>query len=180
MIVRVSQSINLCLSFIAAVTLALSAHGSSLESAWKSDLLLLGESRLRVLFWEIYDASFYATNGVYDPEKPFALSLTYLREFSGSDIAQRSVDEIRSQGFSDESVLASWMVQLDAIFPDVVGGDQITGISQPSEGTRFFLNGTLIGTITDQNLSRRFFDIWLSKKTSEPGMRESLLGIDKE
>ena len=179
MISTVTLSIKTCLSFLAVVALAVNAQGSSLERAWTPDLILLGESRLRVLFWEIYDASLYATNGVYDPEKPFALSLTYHRAFSGSDIALRSVDEIRSQGFSDEAVLASWMAQLDAIFPDVVEGDQITGISQPSEGTRFFLNGALIGTITDQNLSRRFFDIWLSEKTSEPDMRESLLGIDK-
>ena len=179
MISTLTQSIKTYLSFFAAVALAVNAQGSSLERAWTPDLMLLGEGRLRVLFWEIYDASLYATNGVYDPEKPFALSLTYLRGFSGSEIAQRSVDEIRSQGFVDETVLASWMAQLDAIFPDVVEGDQITGISQPSEGTRFFLNGALIGTITDQNLSTRFFDIWLSEKTSEPGMRESLLGIDK-
>ena len=179
MISTVTQSIKICLKFVAALTLAVSAHGSSLERAWTPDLVLLGESRLQVLFWEIYDASFYATNGVYDPEKSFALSLTYLRGFSGSDIAQRSVDEIRRQGFSDETVLASWMAQLDAIFPDVVEGDRITGISQPSEGTRFFLNGEWIGTITDQNLSRRFFDIWLSEKTSEPGMRDLLLGINR-
>ena len=179
MIFTLTQSIKICLSFVAAVTFAINVHGSSLERAWTPDLELLGESRLRVLFWEIYDASLYVTNGVYDPEKPFALSLTYLRGFSGTDIAKRSVDEIRSQGFADETVLASWMEQLDAIFPDVVEGDQITGISQPSEGARFFLNGALIGTITDQNLGRRFFDIWLSEKTSEPGMRESLLGIDK-
>ena len=51
--------------------------------------MLLGEGRLRVLFWEIYDASLYATNGVYDPEKPFALSLTYLRGFS--DLTSRNV-----------------------------------------------------------------------------------------
>ena len=179
MISNLTKSIKIYLSFVATVTLALNVHGSSLDRAWTPGLELLGESRLRVLFWEIYDVSLYATNGVYDPEKSFALSLTYLRGFSGSDIARRSIDEIRSQGFADETVLASWMAKLDAIFPDVVEGDQITGISQPSEGTRFFLNGALIGAITDQNLSRRFFDIWLSEKTSEPGVRESLLGIDK-
>ena len=179
MVSKVPISIKTCLSFISAMMVALTAHGSSLERAWIPDAVLLGQGRLRVLFWEIYDASLYATNGVYDPEKPFALSLTYLREFAGSDIARRSIEEIRRQGFADETTLASWMEQLDAIFPDVVEGDQIIGISRPSEETRFILNGALIGTITDQNLSRRFFDIWLSESTSEPDMREALLGIDK-
>ena len=90
------------------------------------------------------------------------------------DLTSRNVlSEIRSQGFADETVLASWMAQLDAIFPDVVEGDRLPA-SVSLRGTRFFLNGALIGTITDQNLSTRFFDIWLSEKTSEPGMRESL------
>ena len=62
MIFTLTQSIKICLSFVAAVTFAINVHGSSLERAWTPDLELLGESRLRVLFWEIYDASLYVTN----------------------------------------------------------------------------------------------------------------------
>lgn len=152
-------------------------HASSLDRLGHSDLVLLGESRLSVLFWDIYDARLYVTNGIYDPNKPFALALSYLRPFSGSDIAERSVEEIRNQGSDDESLLVSWESQLKAIFPDVVEGDQIVGISDPLEGARFFLNDSFIGTISDPNLSQRFFDIWLSEKTSEPGLRKSLLGV---
>ena len=68
---------------------------------------------------------------------------------------------------------------LSKIFPDVVEGDEIIGVSDPSEGARFFLNDLLIGTITDQNLSRRFFDIWLSEKTSEPEIRKLLMRIGR-
>ena len=155
------------------------AYASSLERIGLPDLVLLGESRLSVLFWDIYDARLYVADGAYDPEKPFALSLDYLRSFSGIDIAKRSIEEIRKQGFADESVLVSWQAKLGRIFPDVVEGDQIIGVRDPSEGARFFLNGSLIGTISDQNLSRRFFDIWLSEKTSEPEMRKLLMRIGR-
>jgi hypothetical protein len=155
------------------------AHASSLERIGLPDLVLLGERSLSVLFWDIYDARLYVADGAYDPEKPFALSLDYLRSFSGIDIAKRSIEEIRKQGFADESVLASWQAELGRIFPDVVEGDQIIGVRDPSEGSRFFLNGSLIGTISDQNLSRRFFDIWLSEKTSEPEMRKLLMRIGR-
>jgi len=154
-------------------------HSNSLERIGLPNLVLLGESRLSVLFWDIYDARLYVADGGYDPGKPFALSLNYLRGFSGSDIAKRSIEEIRKQGFGDESVLASWQTELGRIFPDVVEGDEIIGVSDPSEGARFFLNDLLIGTITDQNLSRRFFDIWLSEKTSEPEIRRLLMRIGR-
>ncbi len=156
----------------------MSTHAASLERVGLPNLVLLGESRLRVLFWEIYDVGLYVTDGIYNPEKPFALSLNYLRGFSGSEITKRSIEEIRRQGFVDESELASWGTQLSKIFPDVAEGDEIIGVRDPTEGARFLLNGSLIGTITDQNLSRRFFDIWLSEQTSEPAIRESLMGID--
>ena len=165
-------------SLVLFVVLAMSTYAASLERVGLPNLVLLGESRLRVLFWDIYDAGLYVTDGIYDPEKPFALSLNYLRGFSGSDITKRSIEEIRRQGFVDESELASWETQLSKIFPDVAEGDEIIGVSDPIEGARFLLNGSLIGTITDQNLSRRFFDIWLSEQTSEPAIRESLMGID--
>ena len=119
-------------------------HAYSLDRLGNSDLVLLGESRLSVLFWDIYDARLYVTDGIYDPNKPFALALSYLRPFSGSDIAERSVEEIRNQGSDDESLLVSWESQLKAIFPDVVEGDQIVGISDPLEGARFFLNDSSI------------------------------------
>jgi len=165
------------LSFVVLAALTITAQASSLERVGLPNLVLLGESRLSVLFWDIYDARLYVQDRTYHPDQPFALSLTYLRDFSGPDIAQRSIKEIRQQGFGDESVLDSWKAQLSAIFPDVVVGDEIIGVSNPSEGAQFFLNGSLIGTITDQNLRVRFFDIWLSEKTSEPEMRLSLLRI---
>ena len=70
MISTVTLSIKTCLSFLAVVALAVNAQGSSLERAWTPDLMLLGESRLRVLFWEIYDASLYVTNGSTTQRNP--------------------------------------------------------------------------------------------------------------
>jgi hypothetical protein len=43
--------------------------------------------------------------------------------------------------------------------------------------SQFFLNGASIGVIDDANLSRHFFDIWLSEETSKPQLRLQLLGM---
>jgi hypothetical protein len=167
----------LILIFLTVCTMTV--HANSLERIGLPNLILLGEGRLSVLFWDIYDVRLYVEDGSYDPGKPFALSLNYLRGFSGSDITKRSIEEMRKQGLGDESVMASWQTMLSKIFPDVVEGDEIIGVSDPSVGARFFLNELLIGTITDQNISRRFFDIWLSEKTSEPEMRKLLMRIGR-
>jgi hypothetical protein len=63
------------------------------------------------------------------------------------------------------------------LFPDVQKGDRITGLHQPGQAARFYLNGRLLGDISDPAFSRRFFGIWLSPQTSQPRMREQLLGL---
>jgi hypothetical protein len=161
------------------IVFAVSVQADSLDRIGHSNLTLLGEGRLSFLFWDVYDARLYVTDGSYHAEKPFALSVRYLRDFSGTDISKRSIKEMKQQGVSDEAVLKSWEEQLNIIFPDVVVGDEIIGVSDPSGGARFFLNGELIGTILDQTLSSRYFDIWLSEQTSEPELRQSLIRIDR-
>jgi hypothetical protein len=75
----------------------MTVHANSLERIGLPNLILLGEGRLSVLFWDIYDARLYVEDGSYDPGKPFALSLNYLRGFSGSDITKRSIEEMRNR-----------------------------------------------------------------------------------
>ena len=46
----------------------------------------------------------------------------------------------------------------------------------PGTATRIFVNGTLRGEVRDAEFTRLFFGIWLSPRTSEPRLREALLG----
>ena len=69
-----------------------------------------------------------------------------------------------------------WLAAMKRAFPDVDEGDRITGVQRPGEGVRFFHNGTLRGEVRDADFARRFFGIWLSPQTSEPELRQSLLG----
>ena len=58
---------------------------------------VVGEARFTYYFWDVYDAVLYAPNGKWPAER-FALRLTYLRDFDGSEIAERSIKEMKSQG----------------------------------------------------------------------------------
>jgi hypothetical protein len=42
---------------------------------------------------------------------------------------------------------------------------------------RFFVNAKATGEMRDAELARLFFGIWLSPNTSEPQLRQTLLGL---
>lgn len=140
---------------------------------------VVGKTRLKVLFWDVYDASLIAPKGNFSKDKPFALELKYLRDFKGKEIASRSVDEMRKLGINDEVKLAAWYQEMQDLFPDVKEGESITGIVDENRVSHFYYNNQLLGKVHDKEFSKWFFDIWLSENTSEPEMRADLLGSSR-
>lgn len=137
----------------------------------------VGKGRLSKWFWDAYDAYLYSSSGRYNPDDNFALSLDYLMDFSKEQIAKRSIDEIKKQGFRDKNKLKAWYYQLVEVFIDVDEGISITGIYFKDGTAAFYSGDKVLGYINDKQLARLFFDIWLSPKTSEPELRKKLLGI---
>ncbi len=144
-----------------------------------ADLRPLGASRLVVLGFNIYDAKLWVREGFsadkYDAEL-FALELRYLRNFSGSMIAERSIKEMRRLGTVTDEQAQKWLGWMRQAFPDVKKGDQLIGVHRPDGSASFALNGKNIGEIRDETFTQLFFAIWLSPRTSEPKMRAELLG----
>ena len=136
----------------------------------------VGQGRLRVVFWDIYDASLYAPKGKFQEGRPFALQLSYLRAISRKEIADHSISEIRRQGFDDEIRLADWHTQMMQIFPDVAPNTSLTGVYTSNGQTIFFDGNKEIGRIQDSEFGKRFFNIWLGQQTSVPMLRKQLLG----
>lgn len=137
---------------------------------------IVGKGRLSIAFWDVYDATLYAPQGKWSPEDTYALSIHYFREINGKDIADRSVQEMRKQGFPDEVKLAAWNTQMKSIFPDVKNGSVLTAVFYPGKETVFFDGEKKIGIIKGGDFAQHFSDIWLSEKTSEPELRQELLG----
>ncbi len=137
----------------------------------------VGEARLTYMLWNVYDASLYAPKGKWNAQKTYALSLDYLRKLNGKAIAERSVEEMRKQGYKNEIKLAAWFSQMKNIFPNVKNKTNITGVYYPNSKTIFYKNGKKIGEVNDDEFGKRFFGIWLNKETSEPALRKQLLGL---
>tara|TARA_E500000331_G_scaffold344817_1_gene381580 strand:- start:307 stop:825 length:519 start_codon:yes stop_codon:yes gene_type:complete len=136
----------------------------------------IGDGVLTYWLWDVYRATLYASAEGWSADAPFALSLAYLRALKGGDIAERTISEIRDQGFSDEKTLTTWAARIGKFFPDVVDGDSLTAVRDRAGRTLFYSGVQRIGMVDDPIFSRCFFDIWLGEKTSEPKLRRALLG----
>ena len=124
--------ISICAVFVMFLA---PVYASELVSRYVPDAEKVGEGRLTVMVWDVYDASLYAPKGEWEEDKPFALKLTYLRDIKGKKIADRTIEEIRKQGFDDEVKLADWHAQLIRIFPDVNEDTSLVGIYKDNQET---------------------------------------------
>lgn len=135
-----------------------------------------GHGRYKYMMMDIYDAKLYTPDDGGDTLQPMALSLNYHLALSGKKIAMRSIQEIRSQGFTDEARLSAWQEAMISIFPDVRDGTVLTGIVTVSGEALFYKDDILLGKIDDKEFAPHFFGIWLDERTSAPDLRATLLG----
>lgn len=138
----------------------------------------LGQTRLRVWGFQIYDARLWVAPGFraqrFD-QHGAALELTYLRAFAAADIAARSITEMRRSADISPAQAAQWQKEMQRVFPDIKPSDRLLGLHKPGVGASFWFNGKPVGEIADPAFARLFFGIWLSPQTSEPAMRAALL-----
>ncbi len=142
-------------------------------------VVLSGRKRFTFFGFAIYDASLWVEPGFRAQDYArynFALDLLYQRDFSNADITRRSIDEMARLAPLTDARKQTWEGWLRSAFPDVRKGDRITGVHRPAAGAAFLTNGRLTGRIADPEFARLFFGIWLSPDTSEPALRQALLG----
>ena len=140
---------------------------------------LQGQGKLTYFGLHVYDARLWVQDGFKAADfarAPMALELEYARTLYGRLIADRSLDEMKRVGDVTEAKASEWLAQMKTLFTDVSKGDRITGIQVPGVATRIFINGKLRGEVRDAEFTRLFFGIWLSPRTSEPKLRDALLG----
>lgn len=139
---------------------------------------LLGQGRLTVWGFQVYDARLWAPASFErkrHASQPLALELAYLRDFKATDIASRSLHEMRRSMAISEAQAARWTAEMLRVFPDIKKGDRILGLHRAGVGAAFWVNGQASGEILDAEFARLFFGIWLSPQTSEPQLRQALL-----
>ena len=68
-----------------------SAMASSDELALATDVWpLVGEARLKVLIWEVYDSALFTPSGHWQGDAPYRLSLHYLRNIPAAKLVEET------------------------------------------------------------------------------------------
>lgn len=139
-------------------------------------LQLVGEARLKVLLWSVYDSRLYSETGSYSPQqRPLRFEIKYLRTIRASDLVLQAELEWEQQGV-DHPRRVLWLNTLRTLWPDVAQDDVLTLHLDEQGRSIFYSNGELLGQIDDPQFGVHFLDIWLSPTTSRPDLREALLG----
>ena len=143
------------------------------------DLKKVGEAKLKVLFWDVYNSSLYSKTGEYQAGQfPQALKINYLRDIDAEDLIERTHDEWEKLGIK-QVTFRQWTPLLTNIFPDIKKGDTLLLSVSENQQSEFFFNGKTIGKITDQTFGKSFLRIWLDEKCSYPNVRKKLIGSNK-
>lgn len=140
---------------------------------------LKGQGTMRYFGLKVYEASLWVSasfEAARFQDHRFALELQYYRSLDGKAIAQRSLEEMRREGGFSEVQAQAWLVAMTQAFPDVAEGDRLTGLFTPAAPTRFFVNAKARAEVADPDFGPIFAGIWLAGSTSEPGLRQRLLG----
>jgi hypothetical protein len=143
------------------------------------ELKKVGEAKLKVLFWDVYNSSLYSQTGEYQIEQfPQALKINYLRDIDAEDLIERTQDEWQKLGIKQET-FKQWIPLLTDIFPDIKKGDTLLLNVNENQQSEFFFNGKTIGKVTDQTFGKSFLRIWLDENCSYPKVRNKLIGLNK-
>jgi Chalcone isomerase-like len=146
----------------------------ALEPAWQL------HSQVRFRYWGVhaYDIALWMPPPV-DPmrwqSQPVALSITYARQIAVNDLIDRTFTEMARQAKPTDAQAAKWRQAFAEAWQDVKANDRITAVYTPPSRLAFYFNGKASAKLDDAVLAPRFMGIWLSGKTSQTGLRQSLL-----
>ena len=136
---------------------------------------LVGEARLKVLLWKVYDSALYTPSGRWLGAGPYQLSLTYLRDIP----VEQLIKETRKAWDEQNRVhpeQENWLQALAEMWPDISAGDNLVFGVGADDQNQFWFNGQSIGGIDHPDFAAFFGGIWLGEDSPRPALRARLVG----
>ena len=140
---------------------------------------LVGEARLKVFIWKVYDSALFTPSGRWQGGAPYQLSLHYLRDIPAATLVEETEKAWQEQGRSHPR-LNEWLGLLGDLWPDITEGDNLVFGLNASGDSAFWFNGSPIGSIDDRDFGPLFGGIWLDPDTPRPRLRAQLIGPTPE
>jgi len=147
-----------------------------------------GSAKLTWAFFDVYNSHLRTPAGKYQPNVwPQALVINYLRDISRKELTQATADQWKALGMLDEANQKQWLQAVEATWPDVTNGSEITFVADQQGGQFYYrpaLNGSTDKNATPVAIGQRFspsfrdafLAIWLSPSTQYPQLRKGLIG----
>jgi hypothetical protein len=143
------------------------------------DFKKVGEAKLAILFWDVYQSELYSLTGAYQKNIfPQALKIHYLRNIKAKDLIERTEEEWQKLGINSQ-ISAPWIEQLKTMWPNIKKGDELLVVVNKSGDSDFYFNQQEIGTIINTDFGANFLRIWLDEKSSYPELQKQLTGEKK-
>ena len=140
-----------------------------------SEMKLIGQGTLKVLFFEVYDVRLLADSKPFSWKNKFQLEFEYKREVNKQSVIESSVKEMRRQSNILDKDINQWQEYLEISIKPVQEGSQATVSWNPNGQITFHYQSSEPTTIEDENFARAFLNIWLGEETSQPKLRSQLL-----
>lgn len=168
------------LAFLLVFALAASPMRASDGSEVIADVLdspqMRGEATFRWLGLPLYTARLYTPRGqALTWARPVALQLVYARNISRESLINATVSELeRLEGSrADHAVIGE---KFATCFRDVGAGDQFVAAATTEDEVHLFFNGAKTCSVSHEQLSARFLNIWLSDNSRSPDLSRRLRG----
>jgi hypothetical protein len=162
--------------------LSLPAAAAELPPRVRADgfeLKQVGKGRLTWLGFGIYEAGLWTPDGQFrdfEPGEPVALSLSYERGFSRSQLIEITTGEWSRLGLASQAQREAWSRTLAGLWKDVRKGDNMTAVVVPGGDTRFYDATGLVGRVEDPSFGPAYLRIWLDQRSAVADLRVALLG----
>ena len=137
----------------------------------------VGKTRLKVLFWSVYDADLWTDSGTYQQFERRVLRLNYLRDIAADDLVDTTADEWRRLGIEVTAEHQQWLTELRTMWPDVKKGDCIMLVEDEQGHTEFYNAKGSLGRIESDLFTDHFLAIWLAENSRFDDERKQLIGV---
>lgn len=154
---------------------SLNSYAAECTASVPDDFSKVGQTRLSVYFWDVYDATLYSPSGKYKQDERQALLLAYLRDIKAKDLIETTEEEWQKLELNSDKH-EQWLEKLDAIWPDIKEGDCLLLVEKKDGTAEFYQGDKLLGEIEDKDFTEQFLAIWLSENSRFESERNELIG----
>ena len=140
------------------------------------DAELVGEARLQIFIFKIYDAQLFAPSGRFTRDGAYALRLTYLIDAEKDKIVERTVKEMKRQKAASSPVIEGWVPLMEANFISMPKGSSADFIHTSDGRLILAANGEAIAEISNRRFIKALMDIWLGPKPRDTEFQRDLMG----